>query len=68
MFKDDQDGSQVLTTGPYTDALCGASCDPVHLEGPGIYIAVLSTFDVGIEADFELSMYSSSCPITATVL
>ncbi|KAG8947214.1 cysteine protease [Tulasnella sp. 424] len=60
----DQIKEQVVTSGSYADAICGVATSPLQLDGPAVYSAIVSTFDPGVEAGFELTAYSSECPVS----
>ncbi|KAG8903495.1 cysteine protease [Tulasnella sp. 403] len=66
VFKQDTVGvaEGVATTGPYAERVCGVLSEPKRLHGPASYTIIVSTFEPEIEAEFELLMYSSACPIT----
>ncbi|KAG8959966.1 hypothetical protein FRC00_001028, partial [Tulasnella sp. 408] len=57
-------GEQVVTSGSYADAVCGVATSPLQVQGPAVYSAIVSTFDPGVEARFELTAYSSACPVS----
>jgi len=57
---------QVANTGPYAERTCGVVSEPILLHALTTYTAVVSTFDANVEAEFELFVYSSVCPITMT--
>ena len=52
-------GSQVATSGAYTDGLSGAAIGPLRLE-QGEYLLVASTFAPGVEAGFVLQVYAEA--------
>lgn len=67
IFRKDDAGQikeQVVTSGSYADAVCGVATSPFQLQGPAVYSAIVSTFDPGVEAGFELTAYSSACPVS----
>lgn len=69
LFKDDSGvADQVMTTGAYAERVCGVASEPQQLEGPATYIAVLSTCESNVYAEFEFIMYSSACPVTVDAL
>ncbi|KAK7691878.1 hypothetical protein QCA50_005282 [Cerrena zonata] len=58
-------GSQVATSGPYTDTMPGV-ITPQILAQPGKYLIVSSTYSPGILASFKLIVYSSTTGVSIT--
>lgn len=56
-------GQQVLTGGPCSDRVSGVANDAALIHGPATYVAVLSTFEEGVGAEYEFTVYSSACPV-----
>lgn len=48
---------EVVSSGPYADAVCGVAIDETRLQ-PGDYLVVVSTYEAGVMANFTLEMYS----------
>jgi calpain-7 len=48
---------EVVSSGPYADAVCGVAIEECRLQ-PGDYLVVVSTYEAGITANFTLEMYS----------
>jgi len=51
-------GRAIATSGAYSDALSGVATPLVSLKA-GKYVVVPSTYDVGVEAKFKVTVYSS---------
>jgi hypothetical protein len=49
-------GEQVVTSGPYVDAVSGAALPRTRLD-PGIYLAVPSTYETGTRAEWVLDLW-----------
>lgn len=60
-------GAQLLTTGPYSDRICGGVTPLKHLD-VGEYLAVPSTFRKGDEGEFEIRIYSSDVPVNGKLV
>lgn len=48
---------EVVSSGPYSDPICGVVIEETRLEG-GEYLVVVSTYDAGVQAYFTLDIYS----------
>lgn len=51
-------GPQILTSGPYSDAIAGALI-PRSAVASGKYLLVPSTYTSNVEADFQVLVYST---------
>ena len=52
--------------GVYVNAICGALCS--GNVGPGAYLCIPSTFDPGVECNFDLMVWSSKpCKVLAMI-
>ena len=63
-------GRQVTTSGAYVDGTTSLSgvITPQIVFAPGHYIAVASTFDPGMRAEFLLLVYAEKIDVTVTAL
>jgi calpain-7 len=48
---------EIVTSGPYSDAVCGVAIEETKLEA-GKYLIVVSTFEPGILVDYTIDVYS----------
>lgn len=53
-------------TGIYTACASGVATPPLEVDAGAAYLAVLACYDEGVEAGFELTVYSSSRNVTVT--
>jgi calpain-7 len=51
-------GRQVLTSGPYSDAIAGVAIPESEIAA-GNYVLVPSTYAPGVEAGFQVLLYST---------
>lgn len=58
-------GRHIVTSGPYSDAICGVVTPQTTLQ-PGTYLIVPSTFTPGMEAAFKMTVYSSGSGVTVS--
>ncbi|KAG6828848.1 hypothetical protein H0H92_006607 [Tricholoma furcatifolium] len=58
-------GRHIATSGAYSDAISGVTTPQFSL-GPGKYLAVLSTYNPGVESAFQVLIYTTVAGITVT--
>lgn len=60
--QDTRQGKEIMTSGPYSDAICGTATKLVTL-AKGQYAIVPSTFTPGVQERWELTVYHNKAEV-----